>query len=1059
MIKTARQLKDLIRNLSRKNSADAQILMRNYMMERFLERISLSEYRDKFILKGGMLVAAMVGLDARSTMDLDATVKGANVNVEDVENLISAIVTVPIDDGVKFQLKSISEIMDEAEYPGIRVSMTTTFDGVVTPLKIDISTGDAITPMSAVAGTLNMSEYSVLIIDENAYLRVSGTLDAAYAETDENKTTLPTFTNPTKVKDELKANKTFQIHGTMYVTGAVTGNAAGLFAYAQEAEGYFGNLIYVDGGSITLEYADDFVKDMTGGQFGDSHLFGSLYVVDGAKTSDPSTVYIYDFDVAVTNATAAEAEELYVFAWGSQNAATGETADAANALSRGAFEITTQISIPDGMTLYIWNALVVGENGTLTLEDGATVEFTMSADTGRISDAALYVLGKVVDNGEVMAGYEDDEKIFVYEVKKVSEDELTATYTSLKMALNEAVDGEEIQLHGQITISEDLTIPANVTVISGADSEADKKDAITINGATLTVNGTLVMSESAGITLKTDGSDKANVIVNNIIVNSDGTNVAYTDDSDYKIAGAYFDGTIGDYESADFITSVAVAGANSTNTSAIAIQGKVSMGDVTFTEGELGLAITTAGEVTAGTVTLVGNAVTFTAGGEAADSFTGTVSSAVTAGTSAVSFSKAKDVVITLVPEDDGETITTTMALGITAQNVLAGTATISAGEVYIDGDVTVGTLSADKKDKAVLTVASGATLVVPEEASIIVVNNAADEPYSGLVIDGTISIAKGTLTIQSKGTGDDASDVNDAQVDINGTMNVAGKEQKFAGILNVTGALNVTSEGDDACKVIVAMMNVGDKDGATGSVSGTISVGDNGYIYAYPGSDMSGAAVDVQEDGTSTANTTEFYINGTLYVTAYSFGTATFGQVMSEPVSLTGYEAVSTWFPTPEMTEGSEIKTGESISEIASAYAEAEPLNVRIQVSVGQGMSVYIDNVRYGNADILSLSVGQHTVSVQVNPGYTGTAQILFDGVAVTDGKLNVTADMAKDAPADDKNSTSAIILSVTGEIAVDTGSTGGDDGMGLTEILLVILVVLIVVMAIMVALRLMRS
>ena len=116
MIKTARQLKDLIRNLSREKSADAQILMRNYMMERFLERISLSEYRDKFILKGGMLVAAMVGLDARSTMDLDATIKGANVNVEDIENLISSIVTVPIDDGVIFQLKSISEIMDEAEY-------------------------------------------------------------------------------------------------------------------------------------------------------------------------------------------------------------------------------------------------------------------------------------------------------------------------------------------------------------------------------------------------------------------------------------------------------------------------------------------------------------------------------------------------------------------------------------------------------------------------------------------------------------------------------------------------------------------------------------------------------------------------------------------------------------------------------------------------------------------------------------------------------------------------------------------------------------------------------
>ena len=146
MIKTARQLKDLIRNLSKDKAADAQILMRNYMMERFLERISLSEYRDKFILKGGMLVAAMVGLDARSTMDIDATVKGATVGIEEVENMIASIISVPVDDGVEFRVKRISEIMDEAEYPGIRISMETEFDGVITPLKTDISTGDAITP-------------------------------------------------------------------------------------------------------------------------------------------------------------------------------------------------------------------------------------------------------------------------------------------------------------------------------------------------------------------------------------------------------------------------------------------------------------------------------------------------------------------------------------------------------------------------------------------------------------------------------------------------------------------------------------------------------------------------------------------------------------------------------------------------------------------------------------------------------------------------------------------------------------------------------------------------
>lgn len=146
MIKTAWQLKDRIRNLARSKSADAQVLMRNYMMERFLERISVSDYRDKFILKGGMLVAAMIGLDSRATMDIDGTVKGANVSIGDVKKMIADIASVSIDDGVEFQVKRISEIMGEAEYPGIRVNMETKFDGVRTPLKIDISTGDAITP-------------------------------------------------------------------------------------------------------------------------------------------------------------------------------------------------------------------------------------------------------------------------------------------------------------------------------------------------------------------------------------------------------------------------------------------------------------------------------------------------------------------------------------------------------------------------------------------------------------------------------------------------------------------------------------------------------------------------------------------------------------------------------------------------------------------------------------------------------------------------------------------------------------------------------------------------
>lgn len=146
MIKTSRQLKDLINNLARKNEANAQLLMRNYMMERFLERVSLSRFKGNFILKGGMLVAAMVGLGTRSTMDIDATIQGTPVDVEKVSDMISEIVSIPVNDGVTFFLKGVSEIMDEAEYPGVRVSIETMFDGARTPFKIDISTGDAITP-------------------------------------------------------------------------------------------------------------------------------------------------------------------------------------------------------------------------------------------------------------------------------------------------------------------------------------------------------------------------------------------------------------------------------------------------------------------------------------------------------------------------------------------------------------------------------------------------------------------------------------------------------------------------------------------------------------------------------------------------------------------------------------------------------------------------------------------------------------------------------------------------------------------------------------------------
>jgi len=143
---TAKQMKDLLRNMSKEKNINAQILQRNYMMERLLERISLSQYKDNFILKGGMLVASLVGIDTRSTMDFDATIKGLLVSEKTMSDVFNNLVQMDIGDGVVLKIKRIEEIREEFEYSCFRISMEAIMDNTVIPLKVDVSTGDTITP-------------------------------------------------------------------------------------------------------------------------------------------------------------------------------------------------------------------------------------------------------------------------------------------------------------------------------------------------------------------------------------------------------------------------------------------------------------------------------------------------------------------------------------------------------------------------------------------------------------------------------------------------------------------------------------------------------------------------------------------------------------------------------------------------------------------------------------------------------------------------------------------------------------------------------------------------
>ena len=139
-------LKAKIRNIAKLKNIPAQVILQNYMFERFLVRLSQSAYKDKFVLKGGMLIAALVGIDNRATMDLDTTLKNLPLTPEAIEKAMKEIFAIDLSDDITFALKGISPIREDDIYGGYRVSLKAMYETIVTPMTIDVSTGDVITP-------------------------------------------------------------------------------------------------------------------------------------------------------------------------------------------------------------------------------------------------------------------------------------------------------------------------------------------------------------------------------------------------------------------------------------------------------------------------------------------------------------------------------------------------------------------------------------------------------------------------------------------------------------------------------------------------------------------------------------------------------------------------------------------------------------------------------------------------------------------------------------------------------------------------------------------------
>lgn len=172
----AMSLKAKIRNTAKQKNIPAQVILQNYMFERLLIRLSASEYKEKFVLKGGMLVAAIVGLDNRATMDMDTTLKNLPLTPEAIRSALEDICSIAFDDGVVYEIGTISPIRKDDIYGGYRVMLNARFDIMLTPLSIDVSTGDVITPHAV------QYNFSEIFDDEKSYELWAYNIETVMAE-------------------------------------------------------------------------------------------------------------------------------------------------------------------------------------------------------------------------------------------------------------------------------------------------------------------------------------------------------------------------------------------------------------------------------------------------------------------------------------------------------------------------------------------------------------------------------------------------------------------------------------------------------------------------------------------------------------------------------------------------------------------------------------------------------------------------------------------------------------------------------------------------------------
>ena len=680
------------------------------------------------------------------------------------------------------------------------------------------------------------------------------------------------------------------------------------------------------------------------------------------------------------------------------------------------------IDTVDDKTIYV-NVNKITTNFTVTA--GQTVEMNgasvvVSSDVVVTVEAEGTLTG--ITNVEGMVVVKDGGDCTIprggYAVKTESADQVT--YAGLKVAIANAQPGDVIEI-GTGSTTESLTIPQGVTV-TVKESLVIGGDLTVAQGAKLDVRGTLQLTKTdAKVTVYGELDASRGTVTGDYALTSTGTSTFATGNAPAEYNGAKYTNNNGAivftsvanavaYAAQNDLPSIDVAGTFS-ETADIAVDGV----DINVAAGSK----VTFGNVSIKDATILNNGV-----------ITGTITGLTGDGsaTAVVELTESgADVSCTSVIDAAGATTYTTYI------DSYSGTMVIASGTVVLDAENEVTIAPADAEADS-FTIASGATL----KTDVAVNFSGKNVKINGtLDVQSTVSFKNmtvaGTVAVNENGV----LNINEG-VTVTGTITVSDEENK-EGTLNINKSVNIGAKPEGLSET------------TTGSIVGDVNLVD-GYVYMYSGATLAEAVFNADNNGASTAKVTAFYVNDKLFVTVYAMG----GTVSAAGISaqIDALEGIATTQANIKWTaDGEEIdETTTTIGRYAELRTEVEYQEVTIIVSAGPGLEVYIDDVEKNGET--KLTVGDHTVTVYVKAGYTGTPSITFNGQAVTGNTITITPDMI--------DADGQIVLYTTGAEPSTGGTTvvdNGDSGMGLTDYLLIILVILIVVMAIMVAMRLMRS